>query len=226
MRPVLLDLFCGAGGAATGYHQAGLDVIGVDIEPQPNYPFRFVRGDAFDVLAGWDLIPRFAAVHASPPCTDHTELAFGKLGRRPEHGTGWMLDATIRHLRRIGLPYVIENVPRADMPGAYTLCGRSFGIARLKRHRKFLTSFPMLVPPCACSKRVKAIGVYGDLSKNDRSMGRNPDGYRRIRAGVATARELLGCPWMDAKELSQAIPPAYTRFIGEQLIQHLRTVAA
>lgn len=220
-RPLLLDLFCGAGGAGMGYHLAGFGVVGVDIEPQPRYPFPFVKADAMThPLDGFD------AVHASPPCTDHTELAFGKLGRRPAHGTGWMLPATIERLRTSGLPYVIENVPRADMPGAFTLCGRSFGIQRLKRHRKFLVNFPTMVPPCACSRKVRPVGVYGDLSKNDRSMGRNPDGYRRIRASVNTARELLGCPWMEARELSQAIPPAYTEVIGEQLLTHIRTESA
>ena len=218
MRPRLLDLFCGAGGAAMGYHLAGFEVVGVDIEPQPRYPFTFVEADAMMFpLDGFD------AVHASPPCTDHTELAFGKLGKREAHGTGWMLPASLARLAASGLPYVVENVPRAEMPGAFTLCGRSFGIARLKRHRKFVTNFAVMVPPCACSRKVRPLGVYGDLSKNDRSMGRrNPDGYERMRAGVDTARGLLGCPWMDAKELSQAIPPVYCEFIGEQLLSWLR----
>jgi DNA (cytosine-5)-methyltransferase 1 len=213
----LLDLFCGAGGAGMGYHQAGFEVVGVDIEPQPRYPFEFHKADAMTFpLDGFD------AVHASPPCQDHTELAFGKLGRREAHGTGWMLPATTDRLGVSGLPYVIENVPRAHLPGAFILCGRSFGIERLKRHRKFLVNFPILVPPCACSRKVKPLGVYGDMSKNDRSMGRhNPDGYQRMRAGVDTARRLLDCPWMEAAELSQAIPPVYTRFIGEQLLAHL-----
>jgi DNA (cytosine-5)-methyltransferase 1 len=234
MKPRLLDLFCGAGGAGMGYHQAGFEVVGVDIEPQPRYPFEFHQADAValleDLIDGWPCgtipghLDEFDAIHASPPCQDHTELAFGKLGRRESHGTGWMLAAMIEQLPETGLPYVIENVPRAHMPGAFILCGRSFGIERLKRHRKFLVDFPVLVPPCACSRKVRPVGVYGDLSKNDRSMGRNPDGYRRTRAGVATARELLGCPWMEAAELSQAIPPAYTRFIGEQLIAHLSTL--
>lgn len=219
-RPRLLDLFCGAGGAARGYQLAGWHVTGVDIHPQPRYAGdEFVQADALTYpLTGFD------AIHANPPCQDHTELAFGKRGKREAHGTGWMLQATIARLAAGGAPHVIENVPWADMPGAFILCGRSFGIERLKRHRKFLTSFPMLVPPCACGT-IPPLGVYGDLSKSDRSTGRNPDGYRRMRAGVQTARDLLGCPWMEARELAQAIPPAYTEFIGEQLLSALPAAA-
>ncbi len=214
-KPKLLDLFCGAGGAAMGYHQAGFEVVGVDINPQPRYPFEFHQADAMTFpLDGFD------ASHASPPCTDHSSQTFSATG------TGWMLPATIDRLTSAGTPYVVENVERANMPGAFTLCGRSFGVAKLRRHRKFLVSFPVLVPPCACGG-AKPIGIYGDLSRNDRALGGRSDGYRRgMRAGVQTARDLLGCPWMDAGELSQAIPPIYTRFIGEQLKSHLTAMRA
>lgn len=213
-RPRLLDLFCCAGGAAMGYHRAGFDVVGVDVEPQPRYPFEFHQADAMTYpLDGFD------AVHASPPCQDHTSLAFTRGGEA--HGTAWMLPATIHRLAASGLPYVVENVPGADMPGAFTLCGRSFGIAKLRRHRLFLTNVPVLVPPCGCDRRVQPIGIYGDLSKNDRKVTNSKDGYVRMRAGVATARELLGCPWMEAHELTQAIPPAYTEHIGGFLLAAL-----
>lgn len=212
-RPRLLDLFSGAGGAAKGYHDAGFDVVGVDHEPQPRYPFEHHVADATDFpLDGFD------AVHASPPCQDHTSLAFTRDGEA--HGTGWMLDHTIDRLKASGLPYVVENVPGAQMPGAFTLCARSFGIRRLRRHRLFLTNVAVLVPPCACDG-TQPIGVYGDLSKNDRPVANSKDGYVRMRAGVQTARDLLGCQWMDAKELSQAIPPAYTEHLGRQLLDAL-----
>lgn len=224
MKPRLLDLFSGAGGAARGYQLAGFHVTGVDNRPQPRYAGDvFELGDALEYLAAHGR--EYDAIHASPPCTDHTELAFGVRGRRKPHGTGWLLPATIEMLAQLGQPYVVENVPRADMPGAFVLCGRSFGIERLKRHRKFLTNVPVLVPPCACRRGMQTVGVYGDLSRNDRSMGRNPDGYPRIRAGVATARDLLDCPWMTAEDLSQAIPPAYTQFVGERLLEHLAQLA-
>jgi DNA (cytosine-5)-methyltransferase 1 len=220
-RPRLLDLFCCAGGAGYGYHLAGFDVVGVDVDPQPNYPFEFHQADAMTFpLDGFD------AIHASPPCQDHSTLIFSRGGKAAEHGTGWMLDETVRRLRASGVPWVVENVPGADLPGASTLCGRSFGIAKLKRHRQFLTSFFMLVPPCMCGKG-PTIGVYGELSKNDRQVRHsNGNGGTTMRAGVQTARDLLGCPWMDAKELSQAIPPVYTEYIGEQMIRLLPEAAA
>lgn len=233
MRPRLLDLFCGAGGAAMGYHRAGFDVVGVDIKPQPRYPFEFRRSDARllmdDLLDGRDhpavgsglRLSYFAAIHASPPCQDHSPLS----GIAGKHGTGWLLAATIERLRRSGLPFVVENVPGAPMSGAFTLCGRSLGIARLRRHRLFLTNFPMLVPPCGCSRRVQPIGIYGDLGRNDRVVRNSKDGLPRLRAGVQTARDLLDCPWMDAHELTQAVPPAYTQLVGEQLLQLLQHLA-
>jgi len=211
-RPRLLDLFSGAGGAARGYADAGFDVVGVD---QPRYPYEFHRADALTFpLDGYD------AIHASPPCHDHTPTS----NIAGVDGTGWMLAATIRRLREQAAPWVVENVPgaAADMAGAFTLCGRSFGIQKLRRHRLFLTSVPMLVPPCACGPG-QPIGIYGDLSRNDRAVRGSKDGYVRQRAGVQTARDLLGCPWMEAHELTQAIPPAYTRFVGEHLLAHLST---
>jgi DNA (cytosine-5)-methyltransferase 1 len=214
----MLDLYCGAGGASVGYHRAGFDVIGVDLHPQPRYPFEFIQADALTFpLDGFD------AVHASPPCQDHSPLS----GIAGKHGTGWMLAATIERLAVSGLPYVVENVPGAVMPGAFTLCGRSFGIAKLRRHRLFLTRVPMMVPPCACTRRVQPIGIYGDLGRNDRVVRNSKDdGRPRLRAGVSTARELLGCPWMDAHELTQAVPPVYAEFIGEQLLAHLTAEAS
>ena len=213
MKPRLLDLFCCAGGAGMGYHLAGFEVVGVDIEPQPRYPFEFHEGDAMTFpLDGFD------AVHASPPCHDWTGASGGRV-----NDTGWMLPATVARLAASGLPYVVENVPgpaAAHMPAAATLCGAAFGIARLKRHRLFAVDFPVMVPPCPGHRTTRPIGVYGELGRNDRD-DRGTHGYVRRRAGVRTARELLGCPWMEPHELSQAIPPAYTRFIGEQLLTHL-----
>lgn len=211
-RPRLLDLFSGAGGAARGYQLAGFHVTGVDINPQPRY-----AGDEF-VLADAMTFPLdgFDAIHASPPCQDHSSLA----SVAGEHGTGWMLRAALERLRSAGLPYVVENVLGAEMPGAFMLCGRSFGISRLRRHRLFVTNFPVLVPPCACGRGApRTVGVYGDLARNDRPVRHSKSGRVTLRAGVQTARDLLGCQWMEAHELTQAIPPAYTQLIGEYLMQ-------
>lgn len=238
-RPLLLDLFCGAGGAAMGYHLAGFDVVGVDISPQPRYPFEFVRADALSILRGMLDYPNFngemwrpgyfAAIHASPPCRDHSALAHVQ----GEAGTGWLLAATRDLLVQLGRPYVIENVEGADQPGALTLCGTEFGLNAvdqdgdlrwLKRHRQFESNvFLVGAGGCNCNGR-RIGGVYGGGGGAPRTQvtrgGRRRGGYQM---GAAQARAILGVPWMNRDEAAQAIPPAYTQFIGEQLLAHLST---
>lgn len=214
----LLDLFSGAGGAAMGYHRAGFEVVGIDNRPQPRYPFTFLQADALEYLATADLTG-FDAIHASPPCQDHSPLR----SVAGEHGTGWLLAATRQALKATGLPYVIENVEAAAMPGSLVLCGTEFGLEHdgrwLRRHRRFESNVFLLgAGGCQCNRPDSPTGVYGDLSLNDRLVRYSKRGDVMNRAGVATARALLGCPWMDAAELSQAIPPAYTRWVGEQLL--------
>lgn len=220
----LLDLFCCEGGASAGYALAGLDVEGVDIEPQPRYPHKFVQADAATFpLDGYD------AVHASPPCEDHSvTMAFGLDAR----GTGWLLPHTIERLRASGLPYVIENVDskavRALMPEAFMLCGSMFGLGAhdskgqyrvLKRHRLFLTSFPVTgIPPCACKGKLIG-GVYGHGEQG-------VNGGRGYGFNAAGAREAMGTPWVSRDGCAQAIPPAYTEFIGRQLLTHMRSEVA
>ena len=224
MRPRLLDLFCCAGGAGMGYHLAGFEVVGVDKEPQPNYPFAFHRGDAMTFpLDGFD------AVHASPPCHDHSKATRRNPKAAGGHDTGWMLAATIDRLAGSGLPYVVENVETAEFPHeAYRvrLCGSSFGLD-VRRHRWFASNVAMLTPPCAhpvqrprfrsldirrkAGSLASVVGVHGHL---------NYAGEFALRCAA------MGIDWMTNDELSQAIPPAYTRFIGEQLMAHLRAGVA
>lgn len=236
-RPRLLDLFCGAGGATRGYQLAGFHVTGVDTCPQPRYVGdEFVQADALSILRGMIDYPTFNgemwrpgyfdAIHASPPCQDHSTLRFGRPSTT--HETGWMLTATIECLRRLPVLWVVENVvgARRLMPGAFTLCARSFGIRRLRRHRLFLANVMLMVPPCACG-REQPLGVYGDISKSDRADGSIKRGSRRsMRAGLTTAQRLMGIDWMSGPELAQAIPPAYTEFIGEALLGHVRAAPA
>ncbi len=218
-RPLLLDLFCGAGGAAMGYHRAGFDVVGVDIKPQPNYPFHFVQDDAFAVMR--DEVVRtspVAAIHASPPCQHYSVLA----AMHP--GTEWpdLIPETRRLLEATGLPYVIENVPTAPLlrsPGLFgahglLLCGSMFGLGiergQLRRHRLFESNQAFEQPPCRHKGR--AVGVYGHGGHS----GKHRMLYRQ------EAAEALGIDWMNRDELTQAIPPAYTEFIGAQLLEHIR----
>lgn len=215
-RPKLLDLFCCEGGASAGYVRAGFDVEGVDCSPQSRYPYEFLLGDA----TAWPL-DGYDAVHASPPCKDHTDLAALSGG----DGTGWMLAHTIERVRRSGLPYVIENVDspstRAIMDGATMLCGSMFGMGIwvgeppnykrrwLKRHRLFLTSFPVLTPPDACSGK-PIIGVYGTGGGGQMTRG--------YKATVDQARRVMEMPWASRDGVSQAIPPAYTWYLGELMM--------
>lgn len=216
IRPRLLDLFCGAGGCSVGYHRAGFEVTGVDNKPMPRYPYEFIQSDALDVLADAELLAGFDAVHASPPCQDWSQLHRNYAA--PSHGTGGLLLASIEGLPRSGKPWVLENVIGAPIPNAFVLCGASFGLGAsgldLNRHRLFATSFPMLAPPCQHRPGL-TIGVYGNGTNkwHREKLGRN--------LSKAEMREAMGIDWMRHAELTQAIPPAYTEFVGGQMLEHL-----
>ena len=206
-RPRLLDLFCGAGGAAMGYHRAGFDVTGVDIKPQPNYPFQFIMDDALEYVREHG--GEYDAIHASPPCQAFTNA-------RTIHGVGNHKDRlteTRRQLEYVGVPWVIENVPNAPMRADVVLCGSQFGledpgVGGLIRHRWFEFSSPPwhLLPPCTHQKNTVSVFGHGG----------------HIYHGVASWRRAMGIDWMTRDELAQAIPPAYTEWIGKQLIKVVR----
>ena len=205
-RPRLLDLFCGAGGAAMGYHRAGFDVTGVDIAPQPRYPFRFVQADAMTYpLEGYD------AIHASPPCQ-----AFTAYRRRSASvGADYPdLIADVRgHLLAAGKPWVMENVVRSPVRPHVCLCGSSFGLD-VQRHRWFETTFPALSPPC----------VHGVWKQRFPHATNRSNLRRTVEIGVwriplPVQQAAMGIDWMTLGELSQAIPPAYTEYIGGQLLR-------
>jgi DNA (cytosine-5)-methyltransferase 1 len=216
-RPLLLDLFCCAGGAAMGYHRAGFDLVGVDIKPQPRYPFKFIQADVFEFISDWDYFTDFGAIHASPPCQDHS--ATKDLGAR--HGTGWMLLAARDRLAASGLPWVVENVEGAplarqgDLFGAngLVLCGCMFPPLRglLYEARLFETSFAVPQPPHYTHKWPQT------------KMGRPPKPGECMQvtghfSGVPEAQRRMGIDWMTGNELSQAIPPAYTEHIGRMIL--------
>jgi DNA (cytosine-5)-methyltransferase 1 len=213
VKPLLLDLFCGAGGAAMGYHRAGFDVVGVDVKPQPRYPFKFVQTDAITYpLDGFD------AIHASPPCQDHSPLS----AVAGDHGTGWMLDETRARLMAQPAPWVIENVGAADMRSDFLLCGAMFGL-RTYRHRQFELDprMPVLLAPPS-HPRHRALTA----TKNRRQ--RWADGWNVSvtgDVGVYLGPEAMGIDWMNGNELSQAIPPAYTEYIGAQLLDALTAIS-
>jgi len=223
-RPLLLDLFCGAGGAAMGYHRAGFDVIGMDIRPQPHYPFQFVVGDALDLNPDWYVLRKAVAIHASPPCQAYSAGARMREGYAKDHPK--LIEPIRELILETGLPYIIENVPEAPLRSPVRLCGSSFGISSVegvRRHRAFESNLPLMVPPCVHGLHSMVVGVYGDHPEN--SVIRK--GHPAIRArDIEHAQQVMGIDWMPLwAELKEAIPPAYTQLIGEQLLEHLARVA-
>lgn len=217
-RPRLLDLFCGAGGAAMGYHRAGFEVVGVDIAPQKHYPFEFIQDDALNYLDNnWWL---FDAYHASPPCQKHSKLSKGLWSDRwhPDYidaVRGYFIDINKTHQT----PWVIENVVSAPLINPVELCGTMFRLQtvegnQLHRHRWFEMSFWTLTPPCAHNGEW-TVGVYGHAGGSSR---RN----ERPFFAVEKWREAMRIDWMVGEELAEAIPPAYTEFIGARLMEYLR----
>lgn len=236
-KPLLLDLFCGAGGCSKGYNEAGFRVVGVDINHQPNYPFfNFIQADAVQYLQ--DNWQEYDAIAASPPCLVHTVLQ--KLHKNKKGHTD--LIGPVRDLLiTTGKPYIIENVVGAPLVESITLCGTMFGLqtaagAELWRHRLFETNWP-LVAPGQCNHytngMVSVCGVYGGGQHPERrarkpkvctvtgatSTGSTCDGTDGY--GIIARHQAMGIDWMVGKELNQAIPPTYTRYIGEQLLKHL-----
>ncbi len=215
-RPRLLDLFCGAGGAAMGYHRAGWDVLGVDIAPQPRYPFAFVQGDALEYVAAHGR--EYDAIHASPPCQAYSVATNCRGSSTHQRSIPLVLAA----LQEIGGLWVVENVPGSstELKPSLMLCGLMFGL-KLFRHRYFASSVLLLSPPHLPhqGQRVGAGGVVTMAGHGGRRSGQAlvPPDHR----SAASWRKASGIDWMTRDELAQAIPPAYTEFIGRQLINAL-----
>ena len=227
-RPLILDLFCGAGGAAKGYHDAGFDVIGVDINPQPRYPYEFIQTDALAVLRGMvarpDVAAQYAAIHASPPCQAYSTTASLHNNDYPR-----LIEPVRELLQATGLPYIIENVAgaRRDLHNPITLCGSSFCLG-VRRHRLFEThGFEVgMVPPCAHHEQPEPVDVTGTGASRTGPRLDGGGGNSRKPRNLAHAREVMGIDWMTRPELSEAVPPAFTRFIGERLMAHIKEAAA
>ena len=211
MKPRLLDLFCGAGGAAMGYHRAGFEVVGVDIKPQPQYPFEFHQADALTYLdeAGKHL--DFDAIHASPPCQAYTSMRH--LGKRAGFGAPDLIDATRTVLSGTGLPWVMENVKGSPLLSPLILCGSSFDL-NVRRHRLFESNVLILGTPCRHSDHGQPIAVYGDHPQQPGDKTYRINRARTLGEGQAA----MGIDWMAWRSLTQAIPPAYTEWIGRQLL--------
>ena len=215
-RPRLLDLFCCAGGAAAGYDRAGFEVVGVDVTPQPHYPFEFIQADALELDA--DFVATFDAIHASPPCQAYSDLA-----KRNGNGHMWpkLIEPTREMLVDSGLPYVIENVEGAPLRDYIVLCGTMFPELRVLRHRLFETNFPIYCPP---HRRHPLVHTH---DRRKAHYGRTNEwvDYVQVTGGgnctIAAASDAMGIDWMIKREINEAIPPAYTEYIGRSLRQLL-----
>lgn len=215
----LLDLYCGGGGAAKGYADVGFEVTGVDVVDHPRYPYNFIQADA-----SWlsqDFLREFDVIHASPPCKAHTVLA-----HIHKRGHEDLVPITREMLQASGKPYIIENVPGAPLIDPAILCGTQFGLSVevsgrtwwLRRHRLFESNWGINPPEsCVCNDGRSILGVYGHGGNNEHPERRNSGN----QASAPQARALIQAGWMSRSELAQSIPPAYTEYIGRQLLNRM-----
>jgi len=228
MKPKLLDLFCGAGGASMGYHRAGFAVYGIDNKPQPHYPFPFLQMDALEamdrLLRGEGLtfnngetlyLADFAVFHASPPCQKWSTGTAIHGYKHPD-----LLTPIRERLIATGKNYIIENVKGAPLQNAFMLCGTMFGL-KVKRHRYFECSFDIYFAPATCACRGKAgftnsksgFSSFANKAKLISVAGHN--------FSVTDAMIAMNIDWMKQAGLTQAIPPVYTEYIGKYLMPTL-----
>lgn len=218
-RPRLLDLFCCAGGAGYGYSKAGFDVVGIDLNPQPHYPFPFIQTDALSLDSRF--LSTFDAIHASPPCQSYSDLA-----KRNGNANEWprLIEPVREMLGKTGLPYIIENVEGAPLINPIVLCGTMFPKLRVLRHRLFEANFTILTPP---HKKHPKVHTF-DKRKSHYGKTNEWKDFVQVTGGgnctLAAAREAMGIDWMSKGEINEAIPPAYTEFIGRQLMAQMEFV--
>ena len=212
-----------------GYSRAGFEVVGVDCEPQPRYPFAFLEADALDLMRGLIAgssvlgyyLSDFDAIHASPPCQAYSSLRSIPRFSGKEHPA--LVDDTRQLLAAAGLPWVMENVPGSNLDTHVILCGSMFGLGaycdgqfhQLRRHRLFETSFYFLMP-LRCHHVGRPVGVYGNGGSHRRI--KDKPGINGFTGTAAERRSAMGIDWMGRYGLSQAVPPAYCEFIGKQLL--------
>lgn len=211
MKPRALDLFCGAGGAGMGLHLAGFEVVGVDIAPQPRYPFAFHQADAMTFpLDGFDFI------WASPPCQAHSALRH----LHPQKSYECFIERTRERLVAWGGAYVIENVPGAPLIKPTMYCGSMFGL-RVRRHRIFESNIPLRKRLCLHKRQGSPIDVSGTGGPRRTRRRDDHGGNCNKPENLEQARAVMQMPWATRYEISQAIPPAYSKYIGEQVLPHV-----
>jgi DNA (cytosine-5)-methyltransferase 1 len=209
----LLDLFCKAGGASVGYARAGFEVVGVDIKKQKRYPFEFICADALEVLRDHDFVAQFDAIAASPPCQTHSITKNLRIAQGKSTDKIDLIPETRAALIASGKPYIIENVPGAPLINPVTLCGSAFGLA-VRRHRNFESNIELIGTGCDHKKQGRPVGIYGGMRDSIPHGGKTAD-------SIEQARSAMGIDWMIWGELVEAVPPAYTENLGNQLIKKI-----
>jgi len=226
----LLDTFCGAGGAAMGYHRAGFEVVGVDVAPQPHFPFEFHQGEALEYIRAHG--HEFDVIHASPPCQRFSEAT------PMEYRNAYpdLIAPTRALLQETGKTYVIENVEgaRGELIKSVMLCGTMFGLP-IWRHRYFETWPYWFLSPATCKHNRRPITVHSGshtrktwepvLCSGGADGPSSTKKHKRPRESVAVVRWAMGIDWMTQAELSQAIPPAYTEWLGRYIVERETTCA-
>lgn len=214
----LLDLFCGGGGASEGYRIAGFtEIVGVDIRPQPHYPFDFIQADATEPSLDLDL-GAFDLVHASPPCQRYTRARNLTRAQGSRVSSVDLVAPTRRLLREGARAWVIENVEGSPLLDPIRLCGSSFGL-KVRRHRLFESSFCLVAPECDHKSQGRPVGVYHRLADDI------PHGGRTART-LEEGQSAMGIDWLPWDSLKEAVPPAYTEFIGRAFLAHSRGTAS
>jgi len=206
----LLDLFCGAGGASMGYAMAGFEVTGIDVKHGKRYPFNYIRGDVRDYLHK-EFLDQFDVIAASPPCQTHSSTKHLRVAQGKSTDKIDMIPEVREALIASGKHYVIENVPGAPLINPVQLCGSAFGL-KVRRHRLFESNLELQGTQCFHKEQGRPVGIYGSMRDEI------PGGGHTAKT-MPEAEQAMGIDWMIWGELVESIPPAYTKFIGEQIIK-------
>ena len=214
----VLVLYCCGGGSSMGYSLAGFDVTGVDIVKKRDYPFEQIKADALEIVKDIDFLKTFDLIHASPPCQGYSRAAkcsWGKISKINH------IPIIRKALIKSKVPYVIENVEGSPLDSPIKLCGSMFNL-KVRRHRLFETNIifnhELL---CNHKKQGKPVGVYGSM--NDTVKGICSKTGKEVKGGSTAktlneAREAMGINWLNWKDLTQAIPPTYTYYLGTKIM--------